>query len=683
MKKERRSAASASALRSLHELLSSMRFAIGLLTILAIASVIGTVLKQNEPFPDYAFEFGQYWFQVFATLGLYDVYHSAWFITILAFLMISTTLCIIRNAPGFIRDIRSYRTRASDSSLAAMKHSVRIDGQAKPETLTAYLRQQGFKWREVQRDDGTTLYAAKKGAMSRLGYFFAHSAMIVICIGGLIDGNLPLKLGELAGRIVPETRDLPQSQIPEQSRLTAHNLSFRGDVTIAENKSADVIFINSGPGYLVQELPFIVTLRRFNVDYYSNGMPKLFSSDIEVTDKATGKVTRAQVRVNHPLTVDGVAIYQASFGDGGSPLRLKAWNLDAPQMKPVELNGVSKNSQPLRVNGKDFRLEFGDLRVFNIQDMGNDSGDETLGQRFQDARKVTRPRQLQNVGPSFTFKLRDDRGQAHEYQTYMAPVTQDGASYLITGVRNEVSQPFEYLRLPLDDDLTLDTFMRLRAAMLNPALYDEIAARTAAKAMKDQPATSPLRREFVSSVKWILGRFAQSGFAGLQQFLDQRVPADKRAAVAQTYIRILQGAVIDVMDVANAHAGAKPLTQDAAHYRFLLDSLVAIGAFNDYGSPVFLQLAGFDQVQASGLQMTRSPGKNLVYLGALLLVAGILLMFYVQERRLWIVLTPTGLRLAMSANRHGPDLERDFAQHQQAIEELVRGEDGSRPTDQA
>ena len=88
-----------------------MRFAIGLLTILAIASIIGTVLKQNEPYPNYAFEFGQFWFQAFEWLGLYDVYHSAWFLTILAFLVISTSLCILRNGPGFIKDMRAFREK--------------------------------------------------------------------------------------------------------------------------------------------------------------------------------------------------------------------------------------------------------------------------------------------------------------------------------------------------------------------------------------------------------------------------------------------------------------------------------------------------------------------------------------------------------------------------------------------
>jgi cytochrome c biogenesis protein len=125
----------------------------------------------------------------------------------------------------------------------------------------------------------------------------------------------------------------------------------------------------------VQDLPFTVTLKKFYVDYYSNGMPKLFASDIVVTDKATGKVTEAQVKVNHPLIVDGVAIYQASFGDGGSPLTFKAWNLEAPQMQPVAIKGVSMGGQPLRANGKDYNLEFGDLRVFNIENMGGKNAD--------------------------------------------------------------------------------------------------------------------------------------------------------------------------------------------------------------------------------------------------------------------------------------------------------------------
>ena len=44
------------------ELISSMRFAISLLSLLAIASVIGTVMKQNEPMPNYVNQFWPFWF---------------------------------------------------------------------------------------------------------------------------------------------------------------------------------------------------------------------------------------------------------------------------------------------------------------------------------------------------------------------------------------------------------------------------------------------------------------------------------------------------------------------------------------------------------------------------------------------------------------------------------------------
>lgn len=660
---------------ALYELLSSMRFAIGLLTILAIASIIGTVLKQNEPYPNYAFEFGQFWFQAFELLGLYDVYHSAWFLTILAFLMLSTTLCIVRNGPGFIKEMKGYREKATDSSLAAMSHSHSFPADAsRLEQVRRYLAAQGYRFREQPRDDGA-LIAAKRGVAGKLGYFFAHIALVVICVGGLIDGNLPLKLGELVGKVEPETRDIPQSRIPEQSRLSTANLAFRGNITIAENKSADVTFLNAGTGYLVQELPFIVTLKKFHVEYYSNGMPKLFASDIVVTNKQSGKTTEATVRVNHPLIVDGVAIYQSSFGDGGSPLRFKAWNLAAPQAAPVAVEGVSMNSQPLRANGKDYMLEFGELRVFNIESAGKpaDEGGKTMSQRMQDARAVKHAKSVQNLGPSISFKLRDAQGQAAEYMHYMAPIQQEGASYLVAGVRKTVAEPFQYLRLPLDDEMSVNRYMRLRAALLNPALYDEIAQRSARQARQGGAISPAMEAQFAASVKWVLTRFADGGFEGLQKFLDERVPEDKRQAVAQTYIKILQGAVIDVMAVADQKAGLKPMQSDREHYRFLLDGLVATSALNDYGAPVFLQLDGFDQVQASGLQLTRSPGKNLVYLGSLLLVIGIVLMFYVRELRLWVRVGGGQARVAMTSNRHNRDLDKDFARHVDAIQQLLRG----------
>ena len=50
-----------------------MNLAITLLVAVAFSSVIGTILKQNEPYQNYILEFGPFWFEVYKSLGLYDV----------------------------------------------------------------------------------------------------------------------------------------------------------------------------------------------------------------------------------------------------------------------------------------------------------------------------------------------------------------------------------------------------------------------------------------------------------------------------------------------------------------------------------------------------------------------------------------------------------------------------------
>ena len=89
-------------------------------------------------------------------------------------------------------------------------------------------------------------------------------------------------------------------------------------------------------------------------------------------------------------------------------------------------------------------------------------------------------------------------------------------------------------------------------------------------------------------------------------------------------------------------------------------------------APLYLQLTDFNEVQASGLQMAKSPGRYLVYLGSLLLVLGTVCMFYVREKRLWLLLDGDHMRLAMSATRHARDLDAEFPQHASRLRQLVK-----------
>ena len=91
------------------EMLSSMRFAISLLTVICIASVIGTVVKQHEPANNYVNQFGPFWAEVFDSAHLFGVYSAWWFLLILAFLVTSTSLCIARNTPKIFTDFKAFK----------------------------------------------------------------------------------------------------------------------------------------------------------------------------------------------------------------------------------------------------------------------------------------------------------------------------------------------------------------------------------------------------------------------------------------------------------------------------------------------------------------------------------------------------------------------------------------------
>ena len=653
--------------RSFYELLSSMRFAISLFTLLAIASVVGTVLKQNQPYTDYIFKFGQFWFTAFRWMGLFDVYHTWWFIIILGFLVLSTSLCIWRNWPAMLREMRNYRENATEQSLRHFHHQTEFP--AGPDTLTrlrTYLTAQGWKFRENTRQDGVLL-AAKRGSANRLGYLLTHSAIVLICIGGLIDGNLPLQIQEMVGSKRAETRDIPVDEVPAISRLSTSNLSFRGDVTVPEGSSADIIFINVGDGYMVQELPFRIALDKFFIEHYSTGQPKTFASRITILDKKTDQpIMQRTITVNHPLIYDGVAIYQASFGDGGTRLRINGWNLRDSSTQPFPFGGVIHGKSSLAGDNLPLTVEFKDFHPFNIESTGITDSKKTATDRLTgDA--VADNKDLHNVGPSYEYRIRAADGTAHAYTTYMLPVQIDGRWFVVSGMRASPAEPYRYIRFPLDPDGTLSGFMALRATLMNPKDYPVIADRVSRQLAPHNPE---MRQQLSDSTIRILTLFDEGGFKALSDFIDQKVPASQRDNAAETYFKILETSAWQAWLINRAEARLPTPQSNEASGWFLSDSINAISDIFFYGSPVLLQLSAFDQVQSSGFQLTRSPGKNIVYFGSFLLVLGVFAMFFIQERRLWLLVKPDRVLFAMSGNRQTLDFENEFRQRSQAVAQI-------------
>ena len=700
--------------RSLVDLFGSMRFAIALLVIISIASIIGTVLKQNDPYPNYVNQFGPFWADIFRSLDLYNVYSAWWFMLILAFLIVSVSLCVTRNGPKMIADARNWKDRVRESSLRAFGHRDEVSsplGQA--DAVAAYqslLSRAGYRHRTRASEAGDgVLIAAKRGEFSRIGYIFAHLAIVVICVGGLLDSGLMIRAQVWLLGKSPVVSNAPLATIGDEHRLSSGNPSFRGYAWVPEGQYVSTAILNEKDGMLLQNLPFSIQLDKFIVDYYSTGMPKLFASDIVVIDRETGKRMSARVEVNKPFTYDGMSIYQASFEDGGTKLEMTAYPMSGASSATTAYNGTVGGTASLP--GGD-TIEFATFRAINVENMTNGAGQqdargvarqslkETFDERLGSGAKTSRPQNLHNIGPSMQYKIRDQAGQAREYNNYMSPTQIDGELMFLAGVRTAPDDPFRYLRIPADDNGSVKQWMLLRAALANPALR---AAAAQAFALRSVSGDKALSGNLEQSAARVLGLFAgdpammpnkdaaapgtpTGGFPAVADFIERSVPAADREKAAGLLLRMLEGSVWDLWQIARVRDGEQPLTPTAEHSRFVQNAINALSDSTFYGAPVFLQLDNFQQIQASVFQLTRAPGEKIVYLGSLLLVLGIFAMFYVRERRVWLWIRPTAatnstdpagaagshVLMAMSSARKTMDFEKEFTRMRDAVRQTAR-----------
>lgn len=656
------------------EFLGSMNLAITILVVIAVASAIGTVLQQNQPYQDYIIKFGPYWHEIFKVLDLYDIYGAVWFLLLLGFLVLSTSVCIYRNGPEMLRDMRHYRLNMKEKSLRVMRNfrewTLNDSPQQAEQTLTQYFNNKGYRARRKERD-GVTLLALMKGQMNRLGYLFTHVGIVVICIGGLMDGNLGLSIKEWLGEIKIEKRDIAAKEVPPVSRLgPGENWSFRGSITLPEDSVSNIVFLNIRDGYLVQELPFAVELKEFRVEHYPSGQPKSFESDLIIHDDQLEEPIEDTIAVNDPLIYRGYAIYQASFSDGGTKMQLKAWPLFDSNPRPIELDGKVAVERKIETPNGVMTIEFENFKEFNVfpaeeelataPDKVEQSEMVRGGTMGQTGEKFT------NYGPSFTFRLRRPNGEAREYVNYMVPVRQEGRYFFLSGMRESQAEPFRYLHIPADDKMSVERFMKFHAWLNDKDRVRRIAEQSARLAMSEASMQDKeMLQNIVTSMVRLTSEFNRGGYQAIDQRIQQTVPKEERMKVAETYLKILNTVLEHLYrELLQTEGVALDQGLSPEQGRWFEDAVNALASMGPYSSPFYLQLTNFDLRQASGLQITRSPGKNMVYLGCVMLIMGVFMMFYITHQRLWIMIRPEGqgsrVMLAGMGNRNQTDFSKVF-----------------------
>jgi cytochrome c biogenesis protein len=443
---------------------------------------------------------------------------------------------------------------------------------------------------------------------------------------------------------------------------------------------------------LLQELPFSIELRKFIVEYYSTGMPKLFASEIVIHDKETGQALPQRVEVNHPVRYRGIEIYQSGFDDGGSRVTLRGLPM-ASAIAPFEIAGTIGGSAPLTNGREQMTLEFTGLRVINVENLGKTATDprqdgesrigHAIDQRLGAANKTTERKELRNVGPSVSYKLRDAAGQAREYNNYMLPVLLDNdpdtVPIFLLGVRETPADQFQYLRIPADPEGDKQTFLRTRQALQDPALRQEAVRRYVRQAipaerkdMAEQLSASALRALNLyagaepSGAASGQGKPSGAGLQAISDFMEANVPQAERERASEVLIRILNGVLFELVQMSRQAAGQPLLEPNQKTQNFMAQAVLSLSDAFAYPAPMTFELKDFEQVQASVFQVARAPGRNIVYLGCLLLILGIFAMLYVRERRLWIWLSPveeggeSRATMALSSNRKTLDGDKEF-----------------------
>jgi cytochrome c biogenesis protein len=259
---------------------ASIKLTLVLLISLAATSVVGTLIPQNEDPTAYVQAFGQFLFQLFSVLGLFDMYHSWWFQTLILLLTANIVVCSIDRLSATWKIIFAKKPSFNAARFRRLKNKETFDDNRSPAQLKELylpLVGQNFRQRCVETTEAGFRIFGEKGRWTRLGVYVVHASVIFLLVGGLI--------GSIFG--------------------------FDGYANIAEGEAVSSIQVGNGRSTL--GLDFEIRCEKFEVSFYDSGMPKEYRSRLTIVEN--GKpVVQKDIIVNDPLRYKGVNMFQSSYG---------------------------------------------------------------------------------------------------------------------------------------------------------------------------------------------------------------------------------------------------------------------------------------------------------------------------------------------------------------------------------
>ncbi len=288
--------------------LTSMRTAIILLLVLAIAAIPGSIFPQRMADPNGVTQWqadNPDLFPVLDAMDLFDVYLSPWFSAIYLLLFISLVGCVIPRVRHHLKALRARppRTPARLQRLEDYRVAVRTPGETDADAEASrsidvaqkQLKALGYRverYDAASRAGRTYSVSAERGYWRETGNLLFHIALVGVLVTVGVGGSFAYT----GQRVVVEGQTFVNTLLDYESMNRGR---FVSDDALS---------------------PYSMTLDSFDVTYQTygsaaSGQAGDFSANMTVREN--GETREASVRVNHPLDIAGNKVYL--LGNGYAP----------------------------------------------------------------------------------------------------------------------------------------------------------------------------------------------------------------------------------------------------------------------------------------------------------------------------------------------------------------------------
>lgn len=176
-----------------------------------------------------------------------------------------------------------------------------------------------------------------------------------------------------------------------------------------------------------------------------------------------------------------------------------------------------------------------------------------------------------------------------------------GPGLFLLGVRENPAEPFRYLRVPADDQGSIQGVLRMRLALQDPAAREEAVRRYTALAVDS--SRKDIAEQLAQSAARALTLYAGGpgengeyigGLPAISQFMEKNVPEAERNRASEVLVRILNGTLFELAQLTRERAGLKPLESNDQTLAFMTQAVLSLSDAQIYPAPLAFELQDFN-----------------------------------------------------------------------------------------